>query len=72
MDQQSISVLINLKRNKPKGFSGKRYFLVVNLWLYKVEQYFNLMQVLNANVVLTDASRISFSTTLLTGTVAIW
>ena len=72
MEAPNPSVSINLKPNKPVCFNGSRDFLVVNTWLYKVEQYFVLVQVANANVVLSDANRISFATTLLTGTAAVW
>lgn len=53
-------------------FVRTRDLLVVNTWLYKVEQYFNLVQLANGSVALTDDNRISFATTLLTGTAAIW
>lgn len=63
---------INPKPNKPEVFTSASDFLVVNTLLSKVEQYFKLMQLANGNVVLTDENRISFATTLLTGTAATW
>lgn len=72
MDNPNPSVWINLKPNKPQVFSGARNFLIVNTWLYKGERYFNMVQLANANVQLSDANRISYATALLTGTAAIW
>lgn len=58
---------INLKPNKPDSF-GKRDYLVVNTWLYKVEQYLALMQLGNPGVVLDDGNRILYASTFLVGT----
>ena len=38
---------IMLKPNKPEPFDGRNYFLVVNTWLYKMEQYLVIMQLNN-------------------------
>lgn len=32
------------KLNKPENFNGRRYFLVVATWPYKMEQYLVLIQ----------------------------
>lgn len=63
---------ISLKPNKPEVYDGKRDFLVVNTWLYKVEQYLVLVQLSNPAAPLTDANRITYASTFLTGTAAVW
>lgn len=63
---------ITLKPNKPEPFGGKRDFLTVNTWLYKVEQYLALVQISNPAAPLTEGNRIMYASTLLTGTAAVW
>lgn len=63
---------INLKPNKPEPYDGKRDYLVVNTWLYKVEQYLVLAQLSNPGVPLTEANRILYASTFLTSTAAVW
>lgn len=63
---------INLKPNKPESYDGRRDFLVVNTWLYKVEQYLVLVQLSNPGVQLTEGNRILYASTFLTGTAAVW
>lgn len=63
---------INLKPNKPDSYDGRRDYLVVNTWLYKVEQYLALTQITRPGVMLDDSSRILFASTFLTGTAAVW
>jgi len=63
---------INLRPNKPDAFDGTRDFLVVNTWVYKVEQYLALAQLANPTAPMTDANRIMYASTFLTGTAAVW
>lgn len=63
---------INLKPNKPEAYDGRRDFLVVSTWLYKVEQYLVLMQLNNPAAQLLEANRILYASTFLTGTAAVW
>lgn len=72
MAAQTSSVLINLKPNERQVFNGTRDFFTLNRWLYKVEQYFNVIQLANANFSLADGNRISYDTNLLIDTGAIW
>lgn len=39
-----------IEPNKPEAHNGKRDFLAVSTWLYKIEQYLNLTQVLNPDL----------------------
>ena len=63
---------INVKPNKPDAFTGTRDFLVVHTWLYKMEQYINLTQLMNSDLTLNDANKIMFASTFLTGTASVW
>ncbi len=65
-------VPINLKPNKPEPFDGKRDYLVANTWLYKIKQYLALLQFGNPRSHISEETKITFSTTLLTGTTAEW
>ena len=61
-----------MKHNKPEPFDGKRDCLVVNTWLYKVEQYLTLVQLTSPGMLLTDGNRILYASTFLTSTAAVW
>lgn len=63
---------IILKPNKPDPFDGQRDFLVVNTWIYKMEQYLGIVQVSNPHAELTDATRIMYASTFFSGTAAVW
>eukprot|EP00171_Calliarthron_tuberculosum_P018338 IDg18338t1 len=63
---------INLKPNKPEPYEGNRDYLVVNTWLYKVEQYLVLVQLCNPGVPLTEENKILYASTFLTSTAAVW
>ena len=63
---------IKLKPNKPEPYNGKRDFLVVNTWIYKLEQYMLLLQVNNPTQPLSEANKIMFASTFLTGTASVW
>lgn len=57
---------------KPETFDGKRDALKVNKWLYKLDVYFGLFQVANAQLQLDDQKKISFASTLLSGNASNW
>lgn len=63
---------INLKPNKPEPFDGRRDYLVVNTWLYKIEQYLTLVQLSNPGLPLSEGNRILYASTFLTETAAVW
>lgn len=63
---------INLNPSKSELFTGTCNFVVINRWLYKFYQYFNIMKSANGNVILTDENCISLSRSPLTGIAAIW
>lgn len=67
-----IPAPINLKPNKPDSFDGKRDFLVVNTWLYQVEQYLTLAELSTPGTVLSDDTKIRYTSTFMTGTAAVW
>lgn len=61
-----LSVRLDLKPKKQQVLSATGHFLAVNKWLYKVEQYFDLIQLANATVHLLNDSRVSYATTRFT------
>lgn len=63
---------ICLKPNKPDPYDGLRDFLIVNTWLYKMEQYLVILQLGNPGQVLSEANKIVYTSTFLTGTAAVW
>lgn len=63
---------INLKPNKPDTYDGRRDFLTVNTWIYKVEQFLNLSQLSSPETLITDLNRIQFASSYLTGNAAVW
>lgn len=65
-------VSINLKPNKPEAFEWHRDYLVVNTWLYKIEQYIAIILLSNPNVTFTDEKRIMYASAFLTGIYAVW
>lgn len=62
---------VNLRPNSPESFNGKRELLVVNTWLYKLDQYFNLIQLAQSNPI-SDQNKITYASTLLIESTAIW
>lgn len=64
--------LINLKPNKPEAYDGTRDYLLVNTWIYNVEQYLNLSQLSSQNVVVSDHNRIAFASSYLKKNAAVW
>lgn len=68
-DNQTGSV--NLKPKHPESYDGKRDFLTVSTWLYKVEQYLLLVQINNPGISFTEENKIIFVSTLLSGSAAI-
>ena len=62
----------NMKPNKPEACNGKRDCLVVNTWLYKVEQYLGLVELSSPGMTLADANRIMYASTFLAATAAVW
>lgn len=63
---------INLKPNKPETFDGRRDFITVSSWLFKVEQYLSLTQLSNPAAPISDQNRIAFASSFLTSTAASW
>lgn len=65
-----MSSSINLKPNKPVAYDGKHDYIVANKWFYKVEQYLSLLKLTKPMTVITDESKITYASTLLSGTAA--
>lgn len=63
---------MNLKPNKPDLYDGKRDFLAVNTWIFKIQQYLSLAALSNPATQLTDENRILFASSFLTSTAASW
>ena len=62
---------LDQKPNKPECFEGKRDMLLVNTWMYKIEQYLALTQLRKPSLTLTDANKISFASSFFTSTAAV-
>lgn len=63
---------ITLRPKQPETYEGKRDFLTVNTWIYKLEQYIALQAVVNPTLDFNDGNKILFATTFLSGSAAIW
>jgi len=63
---------ISLKPNKPETYDGRRDYLVINTWLYKIEQYLSLLMITNPNMQLDESTRITYASTFFTSTAAVW
>jgi len=60
------------KPRQPESFTGKRDFLAVTTWVFKVEQYFHLLAMIKPGMFNTDESKIMFASTFLIESAAIW
>lgn len=63
---------IALKPNKPETFDGKRDFLAVTTWLFKIQLYLSFSALSNPNAEISDENRILFTSSYMIGTVATW
>lgn len=73
MDQfEEVPESINLRPNRPEKYSGKRDFLIINTWIYKIDQYLSLMQISNPGTNVTEECQIMFASSFLTETAAVW
>eukprot|EP00171_Calliarthron_tuberculosum_P008642 IDg8642t1 len=63
---------VKFKANPPDLFGGKRDFLEVNTWLYKMEQYFRIVELFSPGFLSNGADRVMIASTFLTETAAIW
>lgn len=63
---------INIRPNKPDSFDGRRDFLMLSSWLYKVAQYLTLIHVSNPTTPIPDETRVTFASSFLTSTASIW
>lgn len=53
-------------------YDGTQDYVVVNTWMYTVEQYLSLSQLSSPNLVITDHNKISFASSYLKNDAAIW
>lgn len=70
--QEELSESMNLRPNRPDKYAGKRDFLAINTWIYKVDQYLSLMQISNPSRTISEDAKIMFGTSFLSETAAIW
>lgn len=63
---------IGFKPKQPESYGGKRDYLSVSTWIFKMEQYFHLVGMFKPGMLATDASRIMFASTFLVESAAIW
>ena len=62
-----------LKPKQPDSYDGRRDYLSVNTWLYKLEQYLSILMVLNPSLTrMSENGRVMLASTFLTGTAAVW
>lgn len=63
----------SLKPKQPDAYDGRREFLAVNTWSYKIEQYLSILLVLTPSLMkMTEADHVLFASTFLTGNNAVW
>lgn len=70
--QQDYPDSINLRPYRPEKQDGKRDFLTINTWIFKIYQYLSLMRITNPGIAITEESKIMFAASFLPGTAAIW
>lgn len=63
---------IGLKLNNPELLDGQQDCLVVNTWLYRMEQYILLVQVSTTSSALSDFSKIACASTFFTAAADVW
>lgn len=61
-----------MEANKRDPFDGRRDFLVVKSWIYKMEQYLVFVQLGTASVALIDVTRATCASTFFGGTAVVW
>lgn len=66
------SVKVEFKPNRPGTYNGKRDFLAINTWLYKVEQYLLLIQIGASQGNLSEGHKVMFASTFLTKNATVW
>lgn len=62
----------DLKPNKPELYDGKREALAVYAWTYKMEQYFELIELGRNGAALPEKARIIIASQSLTGAASYW
>lgn len=69
---EEIAESVNLRPNRPDKYNGKRDFLTIITWIYKVDQYFSLSQIANPGADILEDAKIMFAASFLTKTAAVW
>lgn len=72
MDKGTHQDLVYLKPNKPETYGGRRDFLSVNTWMFKVEHYLALYQLNDTNDPIFDENNVCFGSSFFKGSAAIW
>ena len=62
----------SFKPVRPESFDGKRDALTVNTWIYQLQVYFNLIEVSDNTVELSDEVKINLASSLMKGNAASW
>ena len=60
-----------LEPKKPESFDGRCDYLMVNTWLYKMEQYLVLLQLFNPVTPLSDNNKMTYAAMFFSSTAAI-
>lgn len=69
---EEIAESFNLRPNRPEKYNGKRDFLTLNTWIYKVDQYLSLSQISNPGADISEDAKTMFAASFLTETAAVW
>ena len=63
---------VGFKPRQPDSFNGKRDFLSVSNWMFKMEQYFYLVGIFKPGILASDETRIMSASLFLTQNAALW
>lgn len=61
-----------IEPNRPEVFCGKRDFVTVSIWVYKIEQYFMVSRIMQPGLQVSDELKVVFAATYLSGEAAVW
>lgn len=67
---QQTMTSINL--NKLEPYNGRETDLVFITWIYKMEYYLNLTQILNLELQINEGQQITFTSTIFTRPALVW
>lgn len=72
MASTSVTGSILFKYNQPEAYEGNRDYLATNTWLYKMDQYLDLLQLRDSVTTITDENKIMFTSMFMNGNAVVW